>query len=210
MTYRDEGTYASQFDGWIEWQKDHQYGRAVVVGSGLYLNTIEDSLAQWRRVRQPSQAGFQAMGIAGFSYASSSDAQAPRRTFVNLAVTQVFTQPTPAPDIPWKDTPSTGHLMGVLGPTLPCRPALDGHSLTLSGPQARALVADASGWFGAVDLPPGQYLLTTEIVTPSWVINIPVTVSPGAVTETQVLLPDCQQPLQRFYLPAAFRKLSGR
>ena len=38
MTYRDEEIDAAQFDDWIEWEKDHQYGRGVVVGTGLYLN----------------------------------------------------------------------------------------------------------------------------------------------------------------------------
>ncbi len=194
MIYRDQESAASDFDGWIDWAKDHQYGRALVLGSGLYLNAIEDSMAQWREVRQPSRAGNQALGMAGYSYATPSDAQTSRRAFVNLAVTRVFTQPASVPDIPWKDNPSTGHLMGILGPALSCRPALDGQILTLAGPQARTLLADGSGWFGAVDLPPGQYLLTTEIVTPSWVINVPVTVAPGPSRKNRSSCPTASSP----------------
>jgi hypothetical protein len=91
--------------------------------------------------------------------------------------------------------------MGTLAPSLPCRPSLDGHPLTLTGPQTRELQADGSGWFGAVDLPPGPYLLTTEIVSPSRSINWPVTVVPGAVTEKQVVLPDCRLSRLNLYLP---------
>lgn len=210
MVYRDEDTAAASFDGWIEWAKDHQGKRGTVVGTGLYLNAVEDSMSQWQRVRKPSAAGNLALGISGYSYATPSDEGISQLAFAGLAATGVFTQPVNVPAIPWKDTPTRGHLMGTLTPSLPCRPALDGHSLALSGPQTRALVADGNGWFGAVDLPPGQYLLSTETVTPSWVINVPVTVSPGAVTEAQVILPDCRRPLQRFYLPASFRKLSVR
>jgi uncharacterized lipoprotein YddW (UPF0748 family) len=206
MIYRDEDTAATSFDGWTNWAKDHQGNRGTVLGTGLYLNAAQDSLSQWQRARQPSTAGNRALGICGYSYGTPSDEGTTQLTFASLAATQVFTEPATIPAIPWKDSPSQGHLMGVLTPSLPCRPTLDGHPLTLTGPQTRELRADGSGWFGAVDLPPGQYLLTTEIMTPSRLIRLPLTVVPGAVVEKQVVLPDCDLSSLTLYLPLAKKR----
>jgi uncharacterized lipoprotein YddW (UPF0748 family) len=201
MIYRDEDTAASAFDAWGDWAKDHQGNRGTLVGTGLYLNAAQDSMSQWQRARLPSTAGNRALGVCGYSYATPSDEGVSPLAFVSLAVTEVFTQPAAPPALPWKDSPSRGHLMGVLAPSLPCRPTLDGHPLTLTGAQTRELLADGSGWFGTVGLLPGQYLLTTEIVSPSRSIKIPVTVVPGVVIERQVVLPDCHLSSLTLYLP---------
>jgi hypothetical protein len=205
MTYRDEDTYAGQFDRWIAWQKDHQYRRGTVVGTGLYLNSVEDSLAQWGRVRQPSALGNQTLGVCGYSYATPSDAGISSRAFVNAAVTEVFTQPASGPDIPWKDSPTLGHLVGSLAPTPPCLPSIDGHSLKLTGPQTRTLQTDGSGWFGAIDLPTGEYLLVAETLSTSETISIPVTVTAGIVTERLDIRPTCPLPSWDLYLPLVLR-----
>jgi uncharacterized lipoprotein YddW (UPF0748 family) len=202
MTYRDEDLYSAQFDDWIEWEKDHQYGRGVVVGTGLYLNSVEDSMDQWHRVRQASGTGNRALGLAGYSYATPSDEGTSRRAFVNAAVTAVFTQPASPPSIPWKDEPVLGHLMGTVTQTPACL-AVDGLALTLTGPLTRTLVADGSGWFGAVDLLPGSYLLSTEIPTSSVAVNISVTVLAGTVMEQQIRLPACWS--KQVYLPLILR-----
>jgi uncharacterized lipoprotein YddW (UPF0748 family) len=202
MTYRDEDTSATQFDGWIEWEKDHQYGRGVVVGTGLYLNAVEDSMDQWRRVRQASGAGNRALGLAGYSYATPSDEGTSRRAFVNAAVTAVFTQAASPPPIPWKDEPVLGHLMGTVTQTPPCL-AVDGFALALSGPQTRTLLADGSGWFGAVDLLPGPYLLSAEIPISDVTVDVSVTVLAGTVTEQPIRLPACWS--NNVYLPLILR-----
>ncbi|MGD9318212.1 MAG: family 10 glycosylhydrolase, partial [Anaerolineae bacterium] len=42
MTYKREyeSDQKNQFNGWIEWEKDHQYGRGVAIGTALYLNSV--------------------------------------------------------------------------------------------------------------------------------------------------------------------------
>jgi uncharacterized lipoprotein YddW (UPF0748 family) len=202
MTYRDEDGNAGQFDDWIEWEKDHQYDRGLVVGTGLYLNDVPDSMAQWARVRQPSALGNRALGISGYSYATPSDDQTPRRAVVNAAVTEVFTQTASSPAIAWKDTPTLGHLVGILTQPAPCRD-LDGYLLSLTGPVDRLLHADGSGWFGTADLPPGEYLLSVGVMTPSIIIEAPVVVLAGHVTEQEIRLPFCTS--QKVYLPLIMR-----
>jgi uncharacterized lipoprotein YddW (UPF0748 family) len=107
MTYRREETLAADFDRWIAWEKDHQYGRGTVVGTGLYINSLAESMAQWLEVRQPSLLGNQALGMVGYSYATPSDEGATRRAFVNAVVSEVFTQSARIPRLDWKNVHST-------------------------------------------------------------------------------------------------------
>lgn len=63
---------ARWFDQWIEWEKDNQYQRRIVIGVGAYFNYPEDTLAQIQRALSPSAAGNRAAGVALYSYASTS------------------------------------------------------------------------------------------------------------------------------------------
>ncbi len=204
MTYKNEQEIPQQFDNWILWQKDHQYERGVVVGTGLYWNTVPDSMSQWLEVRLPSPLGKYAWGISGYSYGTSSNDGTPRRAFVNAAVSDVFTESASTPFIAWKDAPSLGHLMGTLAQTFACPGMnLDGYPLTLTGPVTRQLLTDGTGWFGAVDLPPGTYQLSVEVLNPSTTVQLPVSITAGFVTELTVHLPGCAT--NRIYLPVVLR-----
>ncbi|MFN2184048.1 MAG: family 10 glycosylhydrolase, partial [Anaerolineae bacterium] len=205
MTYKSEDLYPLQFDNWIAWQKDHQYGRGVVVGTGLYLNSVEDSMSQWLRARQPSPLGNHALGISGYSYGTPSSDGTPRRSFVNAAVTDLFTQTAHTPFLGWKDAPDLGHLMGSLVQVFPC-PGMyvDGYPLSLSGPANRQLRTDGNGWFGAVDLPPGRYQLSVNVLNPTTTIQVPVDIIAGAITERSIYLPGCAT--HRTYLPLILKQ----
>jgi uncharacterized lipoprotein YddW (UPF0748 family) len=203
MTYRNDDVSPDQFDDWIAWEKDHQYGRGTVVGTGLFINTVENSMDQWLRVRQPTMLENRALGMCGYSYASPSNEGVPRRDFVNAAVTEVFTQSAPTPAISWKDAPTLGHLMGTLTQAVPCR-NLDGYPLSLTGPISRSLPADGSGWFGTIDLVPGEYWLSVEVVTPSITISQPVTIVAALVTEQDIALPPCE--FRAVYLPMVMKQ----
>ncbi|HSJ58998.1 MAG TPA: family 10 glycosylhydrolase [Anaerolineae bacterium] len=194
MTYRaaDDPLYGPQFDGWIEWQKEHQYGRGIVVGTGLYLNVLDDSIAQWQRVRLPVAGGGRALGMAGYSYATPSDDGATGRALANAVVAGVFTQTAGTPFLTWKDSPGLGHV-AVRAASVAVCPAIDGMAATLAGQVTRTLQADGSGWLGAVDLPPGSYSLSLGGV------QVPLVITAGQVTARTVMLPGCAS--HGFYLP---------
>ncbi len=206
MVYRDEEAYAGQFDGWSEWIKDHQYGRGAVIGTGLYLNSVANSMSQWQRARQPSALGNEGLGICGYSYATPSNEGASRREFVNVVVSRVFTRPASTPTLPWKDAPTRGHLAGRVRVTQTQDIPLGALTLTLFGPQgqgerplsSRTLTVDGSGWFGAVDLPPGDYVLAAGPLT-----TVPVTITVGAVSSRTITLPAADF---RLYLPLVLRR----
>jgi hypothetical protein len=213
MVYRDQDALGGQFEGWVSWAQDHAYGRGVVMGTGLYLNDVADSMDQWNLVRDLSVGGAEridvldqgALGICGYSYATPSENGTSRRVFVNAVVTNVYTQPARMPTLPWKDAPALGHLMGSLIQTQPCI-NLEGVSVKLTGPlplggnaaQVRHVQVDGSGWFGVVDLSPGDYLLTLDGAGPPSTAGLEVSVSPGAVTVQDLLA--CR--LGSIYLPS--------
>ncbi len=60
------------FDSWIEWEKDYQGTRRLLVGVGAYLNYPEQTFAQLSRARAPSALGNRVAGTAIYSYASSN------------------------------------------------------------------------------------------------------------------------------------------
>ena len=65
-------TQAGYFRSWTEWEKDHQGRSRVLIGVGNFENYPEDSFSQVRSALQPSKAGNRALGIALYSYASTS------------------------------------------------------------------------------------------------------------------------------------------
>lgn len=60
------------FDQWLNFEKDSGFANRVVTGIGAFLNYPEDALAQIRRGLAPSARGNQVLGVAIYSYASTS------------------------------------------------------------------------------------------------------------------------------------------
>jgi uncharacterized lipoprotein YddW (UPF0748 family) len=73
MNYFSEWNPKHQYwyDKWIEWEKNHQYGRQIVIGPGVFTQYIEQSLEQIRRAKAPSANGNYGAGVALFSYGAS-------------------------------------------------------------------------------------------------------------------------------------------
>ncbi len=73
MNYFSEWNPKQQYwyDKWIEWEKNHQYGRQIVIGPGIFTQYIEQSLEQIRRAKAPSAIGNYGAGVALFSYGAS-------------------------------------------------------------------------------------------------------------------------------------------
>lgn len=71
MNYFNEWNPIQQgwFNRWIEWEKDHQYGRQIVIGPGIFSQYIEQSLDQIRRAQAPSALGNHTTGVALYAYA---------------------------------------------------------------------------------------------------------------------------------------------
>ena len=165
MNYFPDSTMASNFDRWIEFEKNHRYGRHVVIGMGNYLDSLDESLAQIRRARTRSPSGARADGVSIYVYNQTNKDQWPFSQFIEAMTLNPVTSPAiPVfaphalmPSMPWKSEPTTGHLMGFV--TQAGGPA-DGATVTLGGPARRMATSDGSGFYGFVDLAPGVYRIS--------------------------------------------------
>jgi|GEM_PF-375375 len=151
------------FEHWIEWEKDHAYGRGVVIGQGAWINSISGSLTQAHKALLPSAAGNHAVGLTFYSYAATNKDGLPNSEFYHaLSQPSGYGSPPfptwePPPSLSWKASPTRGHLLGwAIAPTGP----LARVQVFLSGPENRTLLTDGNGCFGAVDLLPGSYTVT--------------------------------------------------
>ena len=170
MNYFAESRYAAWIDRWLEYEKDRQFGRAIMPGLGIYLNSIPDSIAQAGRVLRPSAAGASPIGINFYSFASTNTLNTaglpitPNAEFYRAAG-ELFGESVPPPALPWKAKPERGHVYGWLavdggpgwlkdGATVWIEPDTGGRALKTS--------TDGGGFFGAVDLVPDRYRVRIE------------------------------------------------
>ncbi|SFD01265.1 family 10 glycosylhydrolase [Streptomyces aidingensis] len=190
MNYKREWNpdQALMFAEWSEFLADHQADRQAVNGPALYLNSVAGSVAQARRAIAPSAAGNTAAGWSGYSYANPAMAtvggspaeRRAQRDALAEALTggpdAPFAQRAAVPDMPWKTSPTDGHVTGRLA--LRGGGVLDQARVTLrpltAGGEPLTVRSDGNGWFGFAHVPAGRYLVTAEL--PPGVAGLPVDV----------------------------------
>jgi hypothetical protein len=60
------------FGRWLDFEKNSGFANRILTGVGAFLNYPEDTLAQIRRALAPSAKGHRVLGIAIYSYGSTS------------------------------------------------------------------------------------------------------------------------------------------
>ncbi len=198
MTYFQAGRYADYQRHWSEFIKNHQYRRAAAVAVGNWMNTIPQTLELMQIARQPSARGRRPYGVMLYSYAGTNaseekDAAGKRAELQyqpefyamlgqpsRYAAAPPFPADVPLPPMDWKAHPKRGILKGfVLTPDLL---PVDGALVTLRG-RGKTLTrtTDGTGFYAAVDLPPGRY--TLRVSAPGYAPQkSAATVSAGKVT----------------------------
>ena len=169
MVYRNQTGSASAFSQWNTIAKRMQFRRATAIGAGFYLNGIGETLQQIQQIRRPSN-GQRSAGIVGFSYGVPTESGAGRSTLL-AALTDpqtastydpgnepLFAEQATVPAMPWKTDPAFAHIMGTV--TDADGNVIDGAKILLAGPETRTLTTDGTGFFGAVDLAPGEYSIS--------------------------------------------------
>jgi len=180
MTYYDlTGPYPNDWTRWMNWEKDRHGTRHMYIGPGLYMNSLSSSITELQQTRTASPAGNYADGFCGYSYwlpyvgGNWTD-------FAPTFITQVATSPVVIPVMPWKLTPTKGHISGTVTVAVTGAWA-DGATVTISGPENRSMVCDGTGFYAFIDLTPGAYTVTAS--KPRCISNQkPVTVAIGSVT----------------------------
>jgi uncharacterized lipoprotein YddW (UPF0748 family) len=147
------------YENWIEWQKNNQGKRMIISGVGNYLNATPDSLTQINKAQSQSATGMRLGGISLYSYAvTNKDTVSNNEFYQTLSASSVYrnepvyqTKVSP-PDLPWKTSPTKGHLTGKS--TSP-----DQQVVKITGPETRQTFTDGSGDFQVTDLTPGNYVI---------------------------------------------------
>lgn len=108
-------------------------------------------------------------------------------------LTPIFAEPANIPTFAWKTAPTRGHVMGFakLADDSPFDAADVGITNLTTG-QIKTTVTDGGGFYGGVDLAPGQYVARAKIGEVA-VYSAVFTVAPGAVTIAD-LRPDPAAP----------------
>jgi uncharacterized lipoprotein YddW (UPF0748 family) len=169
------------YEEWNEYARDHQYSRDVAIGSAVYLNFVAGSVSQVRKALTPNPNGNSAIGWVGYSYRSPdclsvapfcgtpSRSTDQSRAELTRALTQpseydtvlppVFSTPATVPTMPWKTTPTRGHLAGTVKTSAGI--AMDQILVEVRDAETDALVisrlTDGLGYVAFVDLVPGRY-----------------------------------------------------
>ncbi|MBA4495348.1 family 10 glycosylhydrolase [Paenactinomyces guangxiensis] len=155
------------YENWLAWEKDHQYGRKISSGTGVYLNSISNGLTQIRKAQQPSAAGNRLAGVHIYSYAVTNKDGVANSEFYNAlsqpsqydSQTPVFAEQVAPPSYSWKTNPTKGHLAGSVLHT--DGTISDHEAVVIRGPQTKTVYTDGSGDFQAIDLSPGTYTVTS-------------------------------------------------
>lgn len=186
MHYFDEGQGRSRFwyESWISWDRKNAGRRAIVAGMGSWLNTAEQNITQIHKALDANVEGQPLAGVAFYSYnqpmVGSSFER--RRQFMDYLRQTVFAEPAVAPTWPWIVNPAHGHLMGMAQVN---GQVVSDHYVMLfrDGAWLRNISTSYDGWYGAIDLEPGEYEVYIEHPTTGEVVRHTVVVYAGAVTQ---------------------------
>lgn len=167
MLYFRTSTHLEDFKQWSIFAKDHQYNRHTAIGLGFFLNSIDNNLLQILETRKGTRFGRESVGHVGFSWANTSlNGAQDRDLFLQSLKSRtpdrapneepVYTNPSAPSPMPWKREPTRGHFMGSLeDPEI--ESLYEQYEIQLTGPETRLILVDPNGFFGAVDLTPGEY-----------------------------------------------------
>ncbi len=158
MTYYNWASLPNDYVRWMNFEKDRKGGRHMIIGPGIYLNSLTNAISEILMTRDPSPAGNYAHGFCGYSYRSPYSGGT-WSGFSPSLVAQVTPTPTSIPVMTWKTGPTLGHISGTV--TLASTGAAADHAtVSIAGPVSRSMYVDGTGFYAFIDVPPGAYTIT--------------------------------------------------
>ncbi len=162
MTYYNWLVYPNDYTRWMNFQKDRKANRFAVVGPGLYLNSLDTAILELLMTRDATPSGQYGQGFCGYvlkePYAGGNWAG-----FAPRLVSDVTTDWADVPSMPWKTSPTNGHVMGAV--TIASNGRWADHTVvSISGGSVnRSLHVDGMGFYAFIDLPPGSYSINAAL-----------------------------------------------
>ncbi len=135
----------------------------MVIGPGIYLNSLDNAMSELLMTRDASPAGNHADGFCGYSYRVPY-VSGTWSGFSPSLVSQVTPTWADVPDMPWKSAPTKDHIMGTV-PLAGTGVWADFSTVSVSGPASRSMYVDGTGFYAFIDLPPGSYTVTASTGT---------------------------------------------
>lgn len=145
MAYFDcDGQYGSLYDSWACFTSANAYNRHAVMAPGVYSAACMITQLDHSR----NLACGSTNGAAIYAYASMSSS-------IMNAARSVWSSKVSVPAMPWKTSPTRGHIKGnvTFGQTV----WVDGATISITGPVSRTMYSDGTGFFAFIDVPPGTY-----------------------------------------------------
>ncbi len=200
MTYFDITTRQADYTNWLNFQRDRKGNRLMVPDAGVYLNYLSDAISMVQQTRNASPAGNYNHGFGVYSYQSpyainkSTSSYGSWATFSSNLVSQVTPTWADVPQMPWKTSPTKGHIGGTL--TTVAGEWADGAIVTITGPDGRTMVSDGTGFYAFIDLDPGVYQI--DVIFQGSEGHKTVTVTAGALANGDIqLVADTTAPVIR-------------
>jgi len=184
MTYFDMVSRPGDYTNWMNFQKDRKGNRLMVTDAGTYLNFLGDAIDMLKTTRDPSPAGNYGDGFGAYAYQSpyvtskDPDVFGPWSTFSTQLLSQVTPTWADVPQMPWKTTPTKGHIGGTIT-FAPSNAWADGAQVRISGPESRQMRCDGTGFYAFIDLTPGAYAITTNYAVYEDTKTVTVNAAPG-------------------------------
>jgi len=158
MTYYNYASLPSDWTRWINFEKDRHGNRHMYIGPGIYLNSLSNSILEFQQTRTPSPSGNYAQGFCGYSYRVPYSGG----TWADFSPTftsQVCPTQANIPAMPWKTSPTKGHISGTVT-YYGTNAWADGATVSITGPESRSQYCDGTGFYAFIDLTPGTYTVT--------------------------------------------------
>jgi uncharacterized lipoprotein YddW (UPF0748 family) len=192
MNYFRNSQYSGYLDRWLEFEKANQFGRGILPGLGIYLNSIAETMSQVERVFAPSSGNKTAPGVAFYSYAVTNNSVPPPNATFYRTIAGYFKEDARPPAMPWKTNPAVGHILGTL--TVDGGPShlSDGIEVAIQSDTdpnfIRRTVTDGTGFFGALDFAPDTYYVRLSRAGRELFRTAPASLAAGSALRFDVFL----------------------
>jgi len=156
MNYMREHVEAQKagYRGWTDFTASARAGRHAIIGPGVYLNYIHNSVTQMLyAIDTPG-----IVGLNPYRYLDTS-ADSGENDFWYTVKADVYNQRRNVPDAPWLSSPSQGILRGTV--TTDGSTPIDGTTVTLSLGASGTIKTDGSGFYAFLKLDPGAGFTAT-------------------------------------------------
>lgn len=183
MTYYNYASLPNDYKKWMNFEKDRHGDRHMYIGPGIYLNSLDNALAELKMTRDASPAGNYAQGYVGYSYRVPYLSGTWASSFGTRLKSEVNPSWADVPPMPWKVNPTKGHISGTVThfSTGKWADGALGAKVSIAGPVNKTMDCDGTGFYAFIDVPVGTYLVTASYPGYTNIVKT-VNVAVGSVT----------------------------